>query len=106
MKLSKRVFNIYNLHIEDHVNEIFYIIEQIRKSNKIPNSKLIFIDNKLRKGAKISWDEGFSNLFLENRFHGVNYNKIINDYFDEFCKKIAQEYYRSVSDILVKKKAL
>ena len=101
IKLSKRVFNIYNLFVEDHVNEIFYIIEQIRKSHKIPNSKLIFIDNKLRKGAKISWDEGFSNLFLENRFHGVNYNKIVNDYFDEFCEKIGQEYKKSVSGYIM-----
>ena len=27
VKLSKRVFNIYNLFVEDHVNEIFYIME-------------------------------------------------------------------------------
>ena len=83
------------------MNEIFHIIEQIRKSHKIPNSKLIFIDNKLRKGAKISWDEGFSNLFLENRFHGINYNKIVNDYFDEICAKIGQEYNKSVSDYIM-----
>ena len=101
IKLSKRVFSIYNLHIEDHVNEIFHIIETLRKSDKIPNSNLLFKNNKLRKGAKISWDEGFSNLFLENRFHGINYNDTVNDYFDEMCKKILAEYNKSVSDYIL-----
>ena len=42
---------------------------------------MTFKNNKLRKGVKILGT--FYNLFLENRFHGINYNDTVNDYIDE-----------------------
>jgi len=101
IKLSKRVFNIYNLFTEDHVNEIFHIIEKKRKSDTNKYASVVFKKNKLRKGAKISWEEGYSNLFIENRFHGINYDNNVKKFFDEMIIEVINSYYKSVNDYII-----
>lgn len=97
MKLSNKIILVYDLNSENHSEEIFYIIESLRNSGSLVNSSLLFEKHKLRKGAKISYKEGFSNLFIENRFHGINYDtQIVEPFFEGMKSELMLRYKKNL----------